>query len=121
MITAVRHAVLPIHDQERALKFYTEKLGFKVTADILFEGCPQRWIELKIPEGETYIILYTFDEHKEMIGKNSNIVFTCKDVVSTTDQLKAKGVEIVEGPVERSWGKYSIFKDSEGNSFCISS
>ncbi len=120
MISHVKHAVVPIIDQDRALKFYTEKLGLKVAVDVLFDGCPQRWIELKTPEGETCVVLYTFDEHQDMIGKNSNIVFTCKDVAATTDQLKAKGVEIVEGPTERSWGMYSIFKDSEGNRFCLS-
>jgi predicted enzyme related to lactoylglutathione lyase len=121
MITTVKHAVVPILDQNRALKFYTEKLGLKVVVDAEFEGFPQRWIELKTPEGDTCVVLYTNPEHQDMIGKFSNIVFTCKDVVSTTDQLKASGVEIVEGPVEAPWGIYSIFKDSEGNRFCLSS
>lgn len=121
MITTVKHAVVPIQDQDRALKFYTEKLGFKVVVDAEFEGCPQRWIELKTPEGDTCVVLYTNDEHKDMIGKFSNIVFTCGDIAATTKQLKESGVEIIEGPVQESWGMYSIFKDSEGNRFCLSS
>jgi predicted enzyme related to lactoylglutathione lyase len=121
MITHVKHTVVPIVDQDRALKFYTEKLGFKLVVDAPFEGCPMRWIELKTPEGDTCVVLFTNDEQKDMIGRFSNIVFTCQDVSKTTDQLKAKGVEIVEGPVEAPWGIYSIFKDSEGNRFCLSS
>ena len=118
MITNVKHAVIPFIDQNRALKFYTEKLGFQVIVDAAFEGSPQRWIELKMPEGETCIVLFNNAEQSDTLGKFSNIVFTCKDVAATTAQLKAKNVEIVEDTVEEPWGTYSIFKDSEGNRFC---
>lgn len=121
MLTKVKHAVVPVEDQDRALAFYTEKLGFKVKVDASFEGSPQRWIELETPEGDTCVVLFTNEEQKPMIGKFSNIVFTCDDVVQTTEKLKKKGVEIVEGPKEEAWGIYSIFKDSEGNRFCVSS
>ena len=119
MITTIKHTTIPIKDQERALKFYTEKLGFKVSVDVTFGE--QRWIELKLPETDTCVVLFTMDEQKEMLGKFSNIVFSCKDVRATTEQLKEKGVEIVTDPTEESWGTYSIFKDSEGNRFCLSS
>jgi predicted enzyme related to lactoylglutathione lyase len=119
MITTIKHTIIPIKDQERALKFYTEKLGFKVSVDMAFGE--QRWIELKLPETNTCIILFTMDDQKEMLGKFSNIVFSCKDVRATTEQLKSKDVDIVKDPTEEPWGIYSIFKDSEGNQFCLSS
>ncbi|HNA61939.1 MAG TPA: VOC family protein [Rhabdochlamydiaceae bacterium] len=118
MITTIKHAVIPYADQERALKFYTEKLGFTVAVDVTFGD--QRWIELKLPESQTCVVLHTTNDQKEMLGKFSNVIFSCADVKETTEQLKAKGVEIVEGPVDQEWGTYSIFKDSEGNMFCLS-
>ena len=119
MITTIKHTTIPFQDQERALKFYTEKLGFKVAVDAAFGD--QRWIELKLPETDTCVVLFTSDDQKEMLGKFSNIVFSCKDVRATTEELQQKGVEIVKDPTEESWGTYSIFKDSEGNQFCLSS
>lgn len=119
MITTIKHTTIPFQNQDRALKFYTEKLGFKVAVDASFGD--QRWIELKLPESETCVVLFNNDDQKEMLGKFSNVVFSCKDVKTTTQQLKSKGVEIVKGPIEESWGTFSIFKDSEGNQFCLSS
>ena len=48
MIRGVKFVSIPVVDQDRALAFYTEKLGFRVATDQPFDG-KQRWIELAIP------------------------------------------------------------------------
>ena len=48
MIRGIKLATIPVRNQDSALKFYTEKLGFKVLTDQPFNG-KQRWIELGIP------------------------------------------------------------------------
>jgi catechol 2,3-dioxygenase-like lactoylglutathione lyase family enzyme len=45
MIRGVKFATIPVTDQERALAFYTEKLGFRLITDQPFNET-QRWIEL---------------------------------------------------------------------------
>src|ERR1044071_10338672 len=67
MITSVKFVGIPVHDQERALAFYREKLGFKVATDQPM-GPGQRWIELRIGGAETRVVLFTPKGHEERIG-----------------------------------------------------
>ena len=67
MIRGIKIASIPVHNQDAALKFYTEKLGFKVVTDQPFDG-KQRWIELLIPGAETWIALFTPEGHEDRVG-----------------------------------------------------
>jgi predicted enzyme related to lactoylglutathione lyase len=120
MIKAIKFASIPVQDQDRALSFYTEKLGFRVITDAPFNDT-QRWIELGIPRAETRLVLFTTDAMKPMIGGFMNVSFTCDDLESTYQQLKSRGVEFPKEPQKADWGTFAIFKDSEGNQFVISS
>jgi catechol 2,3-dioxygenase-like lactoylglutathione lyase family enzyme len=60
MIKAIKFASIPVRDQDRALNFYTAKLGFAVATDQSF-GDGQRWIELRIPGADTRVVLFTHD------------------------------------------------------------
>ena len=62
MIRGIKFACVPVHDQDRALKFYTEKLGFRVMTDQPFGA--QRWIELGIPGAESQLVLFTPEGHE---------------------------------------------------------
>lgn len=115
----VKMVCIPVKDQDRALKFYTEKLGCKVITDAPFED--QRWIEIQLPHSETNLVLFTMKGHEERIGTFSNIIFTSKDVHKTYDDLRKKGVEFVQPPKEEAWGISALFKDPDGNVFCIGS
>ena len=53
MITQIKFVSIPTRDQSRALKFYTEKLGFEVATDQQFDA-KQRWIELRIANSPLY-------------------------------------------------------------------
>jgi catechol 2,3-dioxygenase-like lactoylglutathione lyase family enzyme len=119
MISQVSHVTIPVKDQDRALKFYTEKLGFQLLVDLDF-GEGQRWIELKIPSAETLVTLFTPKDHENRIGTFSNITFSTKDVHQTYKDLKNKGVVFTVPPTKESWGEYAIFNDEDNNSFCLS-
>jgi predicted enzyme related to lactoylglutathione lyase len=119
MIKAVKFASIPVTNQDRALAFYTEKLGFKVFTDAPFDD-KQRWIELGIPRAETKIVLFSTDAFKPLIGSFMNIAFTCDDVESTFRHLKGRGVEFVKEPEKADWGTFCIFKDADGNQFVLS-
>ena len=120
MIHRVKFVGIPVADQDRALAFYRDRLGFKVHTDQPM-GPGKRWIELRIPGAETGVVLFTPDGHEDRVGTFFNGSFACDDVRKAYADLKAKGVEFPGEPREEPWGTYAIFKDSEGNSFVLGS
>lgn len=120
MITHVKLVSLPVRDQDRALDFFTEKLGFSILTDQPFND-KQRWIELKPPKAETRVVLFTPEGQEDRVGTFSNVVFSCDDIDKTYVELKARGVEFLGEPEKQPWGTYVLFKDPDGNTFCLSS
>jgi len=120
MIRKVNFVTIPVTDQDRALSFYTEKLGFKVMTDQPFGG-GQRWIELAIPGAETRVVLFTAEHHRDRVGTPWSGAFWCDDVVKTHADLVAVGVEFASAPKKEPWGSYATFKDPDGNEFVLSS
>lgn len=118
MISHLKFVSIPVRDQNRALDFYTEKLGFTIITDQPFDE-KQRWIELRIPKAETRVVLFTPDEHKDRIGTFSGLSFATDNVEETYATLKARGVTFAGPPQKQPWGTFVIFKDSEGNSFVL--
>ena len=117
----VKMVSIPVANQEKALKFYTEKLDFKVETNESF-GEGKRWIELSAPNSNTRIVLFTVPGQEDRIGTFSNIVFTCDNVQKAYDTLKSRGVEFTQEPTKQPWGgTTSLFKDLDGNIFCLSS
>ena len=116
MITQIKFASIAVSDQQRALDFYTQKLGFKVITDQEF-GPGMRWIELRIANADTKVVLFS-PPGKEPGGFQS-IVFQTDNVQKTYDELKARGVEFTQEPKTESWGTSAMFKDSEGNIFLL--
>lgn len=119
MIRGISVASIPVHNQDAALKFYTEKLGFKVLTDQPFNG-KQRWIELLIPGAESKVALFTPEGHENRIGSFQPLTFWCDDVFATTRILKAKGVDFAAEPKKEVWGTMAILKDGDGNQFVLS-
>lgn len=119
MIRGVKFAAIPVTDQDRALAFYTEKLGFRVVTDQPYDD-EQRWIELGIPGADTRIVLFRFDEGPKP-GSLMTVTFWTDDVEATARELKSKGVEFVMEPKREDWGTAAAFKDADGNTFALSS
>lgn len=120
MIRGIKFASVPVRDQDRALEFYTERLGFQVLTDQPFDDT-QRWIELSIAGSPTTLVLFTMHGHEERIGQPTNIAFVADDVPGTYEELRAKGVEFVQPPETQDWGTAAVFKDVDGNQFVLSS
>jgi len=118
MISHIKFVGIPVRDQNRALNFYTEKLGFTIITDQPFDG-KQRWIELRIPKAETRVVLFTPEGHESRIGTFTNVYLACDDVEKTYAELSGRGVEFEGPPQKAPWGTYAIFKDSEGNQFVV--
>ena len=118
MIKQIKFVSVPVADQDRALDFYTEKLGFTIITDQPFDD-KQRWIELRVPKAETRLVLFTTDGDKDRIGTFMNMSYTCEDLQKTYEELKKRGVEFENPPKKEHWGNFAIFKDSEGNRFVL--
>ena len=119
MITHLKFAGIACRDQDAQLKFWTEKMGFRVTTDQPMGT--QRWIELAIAGSPTGLVLFTPEGHEDRVGSFFNGSFACDDVEYTYRQLLSRGVEFTQPPKQESWGTSAIFKDLEGNSFVLSS
>lgn len=120
MITHLKFMSIPVTDQERALAFYTEKLGFRVVTDQPFDG-RQRWIELRLGSAETRIVLFTPPGHENRVGGFLPASFACDDVEATYRTLVEIGVSF-EGPPERQpWGCFAKLRDPDGNQLLLSS
>ena len=120
MITQIKFASIPVRDQNKALDFYTEKLGFTIMTDQPFDK-KQRWIELRIPKADSRVVLFTADGQEDRIGTFSNVVFACDDLDKTYAELSAKKVECLGPPQKQSWGAFLLIKDPDGNTLCLSS
>ena len=119
MIKQIKFVSIPVQDQNRALDFYTEKLGFTIITDQPFDD-KQRWIELRIPKAETRVVLFTAEGEEKRIGSFMNLSYNCDDIEQTYNELRERGVEFEGPPQKQPWGTYAMFKDSEGNRFIVS-
>jgi catechol 2,3-dioxygenase-like lactoylglutathione lyase family enzyme len=119
MIRGISLVSIPVRDQDVALQFYTERLGFRVLTDRPFLP-GQRWIELLIPGSDSRLALFTPEGHESRIGSFQPVTFWCDDVFATAEIMKPKGVEFVAEPKKEVWGTMAIFKDPDGNQFVFS-
>jgi len=118
MIKQIKFVSIPVKDQNRALGFYTEKLGFTIITDQPFSE-KQRWIELRIPKADTRVVLFTLEGQEDRIGTMTGISFATDDVEKSYTELKGRGVKFKGPPQKQPWGTYVIFEDSEGNQFVL--
>ncbi len=91
MIKHIKFIGIPVQDQDRALSFYTEKLGFLVRTDMPMKG-NQRWIELSIPGSVTGIALFTPEGHEDRVGTFLNSSWAVDSIDKTYTELTEKGV-----------------------------
>ena len=119
MLKGIKFVSVPVRDQDRALEFYTTKLGCRIVTDAPFDGA-QRWIELAFPRADTKLVLFTAPGQEAMIGGFMNVTFVADDVEATARELMARGVEFVQAPEKADWGTAAIFRDPDGNRFVLS-
>jgi len=121
-----------VHDQDEALAFYTDKLGWEVRSDVTMpEMGDFRWLAVG-PAGQEDISVVlmaipgppmfepeTVAQIKSLMAKGcaGAVFLTTDDCQASYEELKAKGVEFSETPEERPYGVDAGFHDPSGNSF----
>ncbi len=128
----IANAQLWVHDQDEALAFYTEKLGFEVRTDATLPELGNfRWLTVS-PAGQPDVAIVlmaipgppVMDEEVAnqvrslmATGFAGTVFLTTEDCQASYEELKARGVEFTEEPEERPYGIDSGFRDPSGNSF----
>jgi len=115
LLTGVRTVTIPVENQDAALEFYTQSLGFRVLRDV--QTPSGRWIELE-PGGTNVIV--TLEPAKPGIVRGAiGIRFTTDDVDATHAGLAERGVEVDE--ILRWPGTPGMFafRDPDGNAFSV--
>jgi uncharacterized glyoxalase superfamily protein PhnB len=130
MIDTIGGTVVIVSDQQKAIEFYTQKLGFELKSDILFGGDGIRWVEVAPKASQSTISLMVpnpmmmsdgveIEAAKKSIGAETGIWFYSNNIQSTYEELKSKGVNIT-APEKQEWGGImSKLKDQDGNSYSI--
>lgn len=120
-----------VHDQDEALRFYTDKLGMEVRQDVTVPELGDfRWLTVGVPGQEVEIVLMAIpgppmfapEQHEEIRslmakGLASAVFFTTDDCQKAYEELSARGVEFIEPPEERPYGLDAGFRDPSGNHF----
>jgi len=127
----IANAQLWVHDQDEALAFYTDKLGFEVRSDVtLPEMGDFRWLTVGPPGQEDFAVVLmaipgapvmdegTGNEVRNLMSKGfaGTVFLTTDDVRGDFEELKGRGVEFTEEPEERPYGIDCGLRDPSGNS-----
>jgi len=119
-ISKVGRVSVTVADTDRALDFYTGKLGFEKVVDEPM-GPGMRWVEVKVANGETTIALAPPPEGQEAGGSQTGIILDTTDVDGAHSALKAAGVD-VDDEVSRYGGPVPPMfwlRDPDGNSLIV--
>jgi catechol 2,3-dioxygenase-like lactoylglutathione lyase family enzyme len=119
MITRLSHTTLYVLDQDEALAFYRDKLGFEVRRDLIAEN-GFRWLAVGSPtQPDMHIVLMSAKMLRTLIESEAMAsgVLEVEDCHRTYEELKAKGVEFMTLPTERPYGIEALLKDNSGNWF----
>jgi uncharacterized glyoxalase superfamily protein PhnB len=126
----IANAQLWVQDQEEALAFWTEKVGFEVRADVTMpEMGDFRWLTVGPPgqedvsivlmavPGEPMIDAATQAQIRDLAAKGfaGTVFLTTENCQADYEALVARGVEFTETPEERPYGIDAGFRDPSGN------
>src|SRR5246127_5474673 len=119
-ISKVGRGCVTVADTDRALDFYTGKLGFEKVVDVPM-GPDLRWVEVKVADGETTIALAPPPDGQAAGGSQTGIILDTSDVDADHATLKAEGVD-VDDEVSRYGDPVPPmfwFRDPDGNTLSI--
>ncbi|MDQ2761186.1 MAG: VOC family protein [Actinomycetota bacterium] len=111
---------VPVVDQDRAIEFYVEKLGFEKRTDVEFGGGKYRWVEVYPPAGATGIALAPPPDGT-VAARETGISLTTDDADTTHEELRSRGVD-VDAEVSRMGDPVPPmfwFRDPDGHSLMV--
>ena len=119
------HCFLTVHDQDAALAFYTDVLGLEPRADVqlgdmrwLTVGPEDQSVEIGLlPPGAPFSPPEDVTAALEITAKGltPGVIFVTPDVAATFEDLRSKGAEVVQEPIDQPYGRDCAFRDPSGN------
>jgi uncharacterized glyoxalase superfamily protein PhnB len=130
LVIKIASAHLWVHDQEVALKYWTEKVGMEVRQDVSLPDLDFRWLTVGPPgQDDVSIVLMavpgepvmdepTRQQVLDLTAKGfaGTVFLTTQDCQKSYEEMKARGVEFTEEPHEMPYGIDCGFRDPSGNS-----
>jgi predicted enzyme related to lactoylglutathione lyase len=126
----IANSQLWVHDQDEALAFYTEKLGWEVRVDATVPELGNfRWLTVGPASQPDFAVVLmavpgapvlddeTAEQIRTLMGKGfaGTVFLTTDDCEASYEELKARGVEFTEEPTDRPYGVDAGFRDPSGN------
>jgi catechol 2,3-dioxygenase-like lactoylglutathione lyase family enzyme len=132
-ISAVATLFVPVSDQDRALEFYVERLGFEKRADFEYGG-DKRWVEVAPPESANALALVAPAEGSAAPTAAARCALTTSDIDGLVEKLRDHGIDVED--VGRAGGARTgllstdvtvtdpfppqcCFRDPDGNRFLL--
>ena len=118
-ITQIGRVMVPVSDQDAAIAFYRDKLGFSLAADVPF-GDGERWVEVAPPGGGAALALVP-PRGEYQTGRMTGISLSSTDPRADHLELREKGVDVDD---ELMGGDGAVpllffFRDGDGNHLMI--
>ena len=111
-----------VRDQDKSLRFFLDKLGFRLMVDQNYESAG-RWLAVSPPDGHTVLALVTpkkKSEEYKLIGKSRHTVFVTENVIAKFEEWQKRGVKFHHPPQTTLFGGvFTRFDDLDGNCFML--
>jgi catechol 2,3-dioxygenase-like lactoylglutathione lyase family enzyme len=130
MTQGVQVAGLYVRDQDEALAFYVEKLGFRVHTDV--RNGDYRWLTVQHPEqpslqlglfapGPPALDAATAQTVRALVAKGAMppLVLVVDDCRAACERMRERGVELTQEPVDRYGTVDAGFRDPSGNGWKV--
>ena len=130
MITKLSHTTIWVLDQDEALAFYTQKLGFEVNTDATMDDF--RWLTVSPPDQPDHELILlvpgppmmdeeSAEQVKALVAKGvlGPGAFETDDCRRTYEKLSERGVSFLSEPTERFYGIEATLRDDSGNWFSM--
>lgn len=116
MIKKIATVGIYVDDQNKALQFWTEKVGFELRNNIDM-GNGMTWMEVAPQGAESCLVIYPKKLMTNFTELKPSIVFNCENIERVCADLKKNGVTFSKELSSMGWGKFASFKDEDGNEF----
>ncbi len=118
-ISQIGTVIVPVSDQDRAIEFFVQKLGFEKRSDTPF-GNGDRWVEVAPPGASTTIAIVPPREG-DPVGVETRVGWATDDADASHASMLAQGVD-VDAEVMRMGDPVPpmyFFRDPDGNKFMV--
>lgn len=114
MIGKIATAAVYVEDQQAALGFWTDQVGFEIRTRLSM-GPSGDWLEVGPKGAESCLVVYPRSMMEDWAERKPSIVFECDDIQDTYEDMSSRGVAFTQEPKTMPWGMFAIFEDPEGN------